>query len=178
MISCQVHRTYRCDRLVHTHEAGPSQRCRRHSADTVGVHPGVGCARDEELMTVRLTAVVTGANSGIGLGTVRGLAEGTGAIVNCLDPGNVATKIVNPPAPIRLLGRMIFLDAARGAETTLAAATNAEYGDVNGSYFVKSKPADHKLSAAARDGEVAAGLWVATEAALVSSPPRSHEGPP
>jgi retinol dehydrogenase 12 len=104
--------------------------------------------------------------------------EGTGVVVNCLHPGNVATNLVNPPTPIRLLGRMIFLDAARGAETTLAAATNAEYGDVNGSYFVKSKPADQKLSAAARDGEAAAGLWVATEAVLVSSPPQLHEGRP
>ncbi|MCH7670419.1 MAG: hypothetical protein IIC71_14645 [Acidobacteria bacterium] len=104
--------------------------------------------------------------------------EGTGVTVNCLHPGEVATNLGNPPAPIRLLLRMITVDPTRGAETTLAAATKAEYADVSGSYFVNSKPADHKLSAAARDGEAAAALWTATEDLLVSSPPRARTGPP
>lgn len=91
---------------------------------------------------------------------------GTGVTANCVHPGAVATNLGNPPRPIQLLLRPFLLDAARGAETTIAAATNAEYGDLNGSYFVKSEPADDKLSDAARNREAAEALWAATEVVL------------
>ncbi len=103
--------------------------------------------------------------------------EGTGVVANCLHPGAVATNLADPPAAFRSLGRLLMLDAAQGAKTTLAAATRAEYANVNGSYFMKSKPADHKLSKAARADETAAALWTATEALLVSSPPPAQTGP-
>ena len=99
--------------------------------------------------------------------------EGTGVTANSLHPGEVRTNLANPPAPIRLLLRLITVDAAMGAETTLAAATNAKYADVNGSYFVKSEPADNKLSDAAQNDDTAAALWAATEALLSGS----HGGP-
>jgi len=92
--------------------------------------------------------------------------EGTGVTANSLHPGVVRTNLGNPPAPIRLLGRLITVDAVRGAETTLAAATMAEYAEFNGSYFIDSQPADNKLSVAAQDDDAAVALWAATEALL------------
>jgi NAD(P)-dependent dehydrogenase (short-subunit alcohol dehydrogenase family) len=102
--------------------------------------------------------------------------EGTGVTVNCLHPGAVATNLGSPSDSLQPLARMILLDAARGAETTLAVATKPEYANVNGSYFVKSKPADHKLSKAAKNTEVAAALWSATEALLVTPPSPTNCG--
>jgi len=97
--------------------------------------------------------------------------RGTGITANSLHPGVVRTNLGNIPAPIRLLARplirLMAVDAAAGAETTLAAATKVEYADVNGCYFVDSEPADDQLSAAAQDDDAAAALWAATEALLV-----------
>jgi retinol dehydrogenase-14 len=100
--------------------------------------------------------------------------EGSGVTANCLHPGEVATNLGNPPAFVRLLLRSITVDPAHGAGTTLAAATNPEYADVNGSYFVNGEPADHQLSRAARDRQAAADLWTATEELLTPAVRRPH----
>ncbi len=52
-----------------------------------------------------------------------------------------------------------FLTSEQGAKTTLAAATDPSFADVSGSYFVKERPADDKLSKAARDDKAAEKLW-------------------
>lgn len=89
--------------------------------------------------------------------------DGSGVTANCLHPGAVRTNLGHPPAPLRALLGLFFIDAVRGAETTLAVATRREFADVNGSYFAKSQRADDQLSAAATDTEAATALWKASE---------------
>ncbi len=84
---------------------------------------------------------------------------GTGVTVNCVHPGAVRTNLGDPPAALRALTGLFFLDSVRGAATSLAVATGPEFAHVNGSYFVKSKPADAKLTKAARNDADAAELW-------------------
>ena len=84
---------------------------------------------------------------------------GSTVTANAVHPGTVHTNLGAPPAPLQALVGLFSLSAEKGARTSLAAAIEPAYADVNGSYFVKEKPADDKLSKAARDDKAAARLW-------------------
>jgi retinol dehydrogenase-12 len=88
--------------------------------------------------------------------------EGTSVTANVLHPGAVSTNLGRPPAPIRAVFGLFALSATDGAATSLAAATDPAFASVNGSYFVKSRPADHKLAARAKDDDLAKRLWAAS----------------
>lgn len=79
--------------------------------------------------------------------------------VNSVHPGAVRTNLGNPPAVLGAVLARFFLTSEQGAKTTLAAATDPSFADVSGSYFVKERPADDKLSKAARDDKAAEKLW-------------------
>lgn len=85
--------------------------------------------------------------------------EGTGVTANCVHPGAVRTNLGNPPKPIRWLVGKFFLMPEEGAATSLAVATSSAFADTSGTYFVKSQPADDKLTNGATDDEAAARLW-------------------
>ncbi len=85
--------------------------------------------------------------------------SGTQITANAVHPGAVRTNLGAPPWPIGPLLGLFFLSPQKGARTSLAAATDPAYADVSGSYFVKEKPADDKLSKAARDDKAATALW-------------------
>ena len=85
--------------------------------------------------------------------------EGTGVTATCLHPGAVRTNLGNPPAPVRWLVGLFFVDAVKGAATSLAAATDPAFASLNGTYFDQARPADNKLTAAARDDDAANELW-------------------
>ena len=92
--------------------------------------------------------------------------EGTGVTANCLHPGVVATNIWPPDTPwyFKLAVAAIkpfMLDARRGAEVSLYAATSPALADVTGQYFVKSKVAES--SPLSRDPKVMADVWQWTE---------------
>ena len=99
--------------------------------------------------------------------------DGSGVTANCLHPGNVATNLGHPPVMLRPLARHLFDDAARGAKTTLAAATDPAFATVNGSYFVDLRPANHKLVDRALDEQAGVDLWAATEALVAAVGRRS-----
>ena len=85
---------------------------------------------------------------------------GTTVTANAVHPGAVRTNLGQPAR--RSSGPLVglfFLSAEEGARTSLAAATDPSFADVNGSYFVKEKPADDKLTKGARDDRAAARLW-------------------
>lgn len=88
---------------------------------------------------------------------------GTEVTANCLHPGAVRTNLGNPPAPIRALVGLFFQSPEGGARTSLAVATDPAFAEVTGSYFVKGKARDDKLSKAARDDDLAARLWERSE---------------
>ncbi len=92
--------------------------------------------------------------------------DGTGVTVTSLHPGEVTTKLGDPPAIVRRLLNRLTTDATIGAETTLAAATDPEYQGLNGYYFVDAKPANHRLSARALEDDTAARPWSATDSLL------------
>ncbi|MDZ7676904.1 MAG: SDR family NAD(P)-dependent oxidoreductase [Acidimicrobiales bacterium] len=92
----------------------------------------------------------------------RRLAD-TEITANSVHPGAVRTNLGHPPAVIRALVGLFFQSPEDGARTSLAAALDAEFAEVTGSYFVKGRPADHKLAKAARDDEAAARLWTMSE---------------
>ena len=83
----------------------------------------------------------------------------TGITANSVHPGSVRTNLGSPPWLIKQFLGVFFLSPEQGARTSLAAATDPAFADVSGSYFVKEKPADDKLSRAARDDRAAAKLW-------------------
>ena len=73
----------------------------------------------------------------------------------------------NLGAPPKLVGAAVGLflkSPEEGARTSLAAATEPAFAEANGTYFVKSKPADGKLSSAARDDTAAEDLWTRSAA--------------
>jgi NAD(P)-dependent dehydrogenase (short-subunit alcohol dehydrogenase family) len=78
---------------------------------------------------------------------------------NALHPGAVRTNLGSPPKFAQPFLNLFFMNAEKGAKTSLAAATDPLYADVTGSYFVKEKPADDQLSKAARNDKAAARLW-------------------
>ena len=77
------------------------------------------------------------------------LARTPQVTANSVHPGAVRTNLGAPPAIVRPILRAVLLSAEQGAATTLAAATDPLFADITGSYFVKGKPADDKLSKAA-----------------------------
>src|SRR5262245_34750856 len=95
--------------------------------------------------------------------------EGTGVTANCLHPGVVATSIWPADAPwffklaIAVM-KPFMLNARRGAEVSLYAASAPDLAAVTGQYFVKSKAApSNPLS---RDPRVMADVWQWTEKAI------------
>jgi NAD(P)-dependent dehydrogenase (short-subunit alcohol dehydrogenase family) len=94
---------------------------------------------------------------------------GTGVTANAVHPGPVSTNLGSPPPVFRQLIGMFMRSAADGAKTSLAAATDPAYAETTGTYFVNSRPADGKLSPAARDDALAKDLWARSEA-LVANP--------
>lgn len=92
--------------------------------------------------------------------------EGTGVTANCLHPGVVATNLGGRDLPLgwkimfRLL-RPLFLNAQRGALTTLYAASASELAGVSGKYFAKSKIAES--SPQSRDPKLMAEVWQWTQ---------------
>lgn len=92
----------------------------------------------------------------------RRLAD-TNVTTNCLHPGAVRTNIGNPPAFVRAVVGLFFLSPEQGARTSLAAATDPAYASTTGSYFVKAKPADNKLTKGATNDADAGELWALSE---------------
>jgi NAD(P)-dependent dehydrogenase (short-subunit alcohol dehydrogenase family) len=93
--------------------------------------------------------------------TTRALAKrlaGTGVTVNCVHPGDVATRIW--PAPVRPLMKALMRSPAEGARTPLKVATDPALADVTGAYFSDEQIAEP--SAAARDDEVMERAWEAS----------------
>lgn len=84
--------------------------------------------------------------------------EGTEVTANCVHPGAVRTNLGDPPAIVRAVVGLFFQSPEKGARTSLAAALDPEYAEVNGSYFANSKPADGRLAKKAVD-DVARELW-------------------
>lgn len=85
--------------------------------------------------------------------------EGTGVTANCLHPGGVRTNLGNPPKPVLAVVGLVLKSPEEGARTSLACALDPAYAEVSGSYFVRSKPADGRLSAQVRDDALAKELW-------------------
>jgi NAD(P)-dependent dehydrogenase (short-subunit alcohol dehydrogenase family) len=94
---------------------------------------------------------------------------GRGVTYNCLHPGGVRTNLGAPPPLVGRAVGLLLKSPAEGARTSLAAATDPAYADLSGSYLVKERPADAKLSRVARDDDLAAGLWDASWALLGSA---------
>ncbi len=72
----------------------------------------------------------------------RRLAD-AGVTANCLHPGFVGSRIANKGGAIDVLWALIkpfALSEARGAETSIYAATAAEMAGVTGKYLYKKKP--------------------------------------
>ena len=62
--------------------------------------------------------------------------DGTSVTSNALHPGGVRTDIVRDlPWIVRMLIRLAFISAERGAETSIMLASYPEYEQVNGRYF-------------------------------------------
>ena len=88
--------------------------------------------------------------------------EGSTVTANVVHPGAVSTNLGKPPAPIRAVVGLFALSAKDGAATSIAAATDPSFANVSGSYFVRSRPADHKLADRAKDDALAKRLWEAS----------------
>ena len=89
--------------------------------------------------------------------------EGTGVTANAVHPGAVSTNLGAPPKLVAALAGRFMRTPEAGALTTLWAATDPALERVSGGYFVDARPADHKLSKAARDDALAAELWARSE---------------
>ncbi len=89
--------------------------------------------------------------------------QGTGVTANSVHPGSVATNLGGPGRAVSAVTRRILLSPEEGAATTLHVATAPEGASTTGTYFVRSAPADHALSRRARDDDLAARLWAASE---------------
>lgn len=87
---------------------------------------------------------------------------GTPVTANALHPGVVATNIVRDTNPLLRFGMKLvgplFLDAARGAETTLHLALSRELAGVSGVYY-DERQRPQPPAAAAQDPEAREALW-------------------
>ena len=76
-----------------------------------------------------------------------------------MHPGTVATNIGNQPRPLQAVMGLVAKSPANGAACSLTVALDPSLDGVTGTYFVKSKAADGKLSKPAQDDDLAARLW-------------------
>jgi NAD(P)-dependent dehydrogenase (short-subunit alcohol dehydrogenase family) len=90
--------------------------------------------------------------------------EGTGVTVNCLDPGIVATNLMDKdedfPKFFKYMYKLIkpFLKSpAKGAVTSIYLASSPEVEGITGQYFISKKIA--KSSPASYDIATAKRLW-------------------
>jgi retinol dehydrogenase-12 len=86
---------------------------------------------------------------------------GTGVTANAVHPGGVRSNLGNPAPWQRALVHPFMIPADRGAATSVFVATDPGLAGTTGGYFAKSRPADGKLTAAARDDALAGRLWEA-----------------
>ena len=89
--------------------------------------------------------------------------DSTGVIANSVHPGAVRSNLGNPNRWQAALVHPFMKTAEEGASTSVFLATDPSVEGMTGGYWAKSKPADTKLTAAARDDALAARLWTACE---------------
>jgi NAD(P)-dependent dehydrogenase (short-subunit alcohol dehydrogenase family) len=91
---------------------------------------------------------------------------GTGVTANCLHPGFVATRFGDQSGGLTQalipLAKLFAVTPQQGADTIIYLAYAPEAAGVTGEYFYKRKVVTP--SAAARDDDLAARLWAASEA--------------
>jgi NAD(P)-dependent dehydrogenase (short-subunit alcohol dehydrogenase family) len=85
----------------------------------------------------------------------------TAVTANAVHPGGVRSNLGNPAPWQRALVHPFMIPADRGAATSVFVATDPGLAETTGGYFAKSRPADGKLTAAARDDALARRLWEA-----------------
>ena len=88
--------------------------------------------------------------------------EGTGARLNCLHPGAVATDSGKQPGEwvakvLRLLLKPFFRSPLKGAETSLYLCSSDDIAEISGTYFYNCKVKRPKSWAA--DDAAAQKLW-------------------
>ena len=89
--------------------------------------------------------------------------DSTGVTANSVHPGAVRSNLGSPNRWQAALVHPFMKTAEEGASTSVFLATDPAVEGVTGSYWAKSRPADAKLSSAARDDRLAARLWTACE---------------
>jgi NAD(P)-dependent dehydrogenase (short-subunit alcohol dehydrogenase family) len=88
--------------------------------------------------------------------------EGTGVTVNCLHPGVVNTRLARDfPLPFRVMARLFFISAAKGAQTSIYLASSPEVEGITGNYFIKCRLAPPPELA--QDEASAKRLWHISE---------------
>lgn len=86
------------------------------------------------------------------------LLDGTGVMAFSMHPGFVATNLFSKfPGFMMSLLSPVMVSPQKGAETLVYLATQPEVEKLNGSYFVKKKPA--RISKAGKDDLLAHQLW-------------------
>jgi retinol dehydrogenase-12 len=85
--------------------------------------------------------------------------EGTGVTANAVHPGGVRSNLGNPARWQRALVSPFMISAERGAATSIFVATDPGVAGITGGYWAKCRPADDKLTTAARDDALAGRLW-------------------
>ncbi len=102
--------------------------------------------------------------------------EGTNVTVNSLHPGVVRTGFGRNSGGVigaafgvlQVVARPFFLDAAKGAETSIYLATSPDVEATSGKYFVKKEAVDS--NAISTDPEVAQQLWDVSEELVKQAP--------
>ncbi len=89
--------------------------------------------------------------------------DGTDVTANSVHPGAVRSNLGNPNRWQAALVHPFMKTAEEGASTSVFLATDPSVEGMSGGYWAKSKPADTKLTTAARDDVLAARLWTACE---------------
>lgn len=92
--------------------------------------------------------------------------EGSGATVNALHPGHIATDIWKTEfgffGPfLKWLMSKVALTPQEGAENSIYLASSPEVEGISGKYFIKNEPASS--SAASNDEDSARALWALSE---------------
>ncbi len=100
--------------------------------------------------------------------------EGSGVTATCLHPGVVRTGFGSADDMTGVerltvaIGSPFYVNAARGARTTVYLASSPEVEGRTGGYYAKCR--EHRPSKAARDPEAARRLWEASEQLVASVP--------